>query len=209
MMCNVSVVVPVYNTEKYLRACLDSLAVQTLDDMEVVVVNDGSTDGSLTIAEEFAEKYPWFKVCSTESKGVSHARNYGAACSRGQYITFVDSDDDVEPDYCKAMYEKAVRDGNDVVMCRLDHIVDHNGQAEHITYPKTFWEEDNFRLCDHPELFANMSTGPYNKLVKRELFFSVRFDEDIRYIEDHLRPSGVGEGRCHAPVLSEEHFRAC
>ena len=82
-MCKVSVIVPVYNVEKYLRACLESLAAQTLDDIEIIVVNDGSTDGSLAIAEEFAAKYPWFRVFSTENKGVSHARNYGAQMSQG------------------------------------------------------------------------------------------------------------------------------
>ena len=82
-VCKVSVIVPVYNTEKYLRNCLESLAAQTLDDMEVVVVNDGSTDGSLAIAEEFAARYDWFHVFSTENRGVSHARNYGAKMSRG------------------------------------------------------------------------------------------------------------------------------
>lgn len=85
-MCKVSVIVPVYNTEKYLRACLASSAAQTLDNIEVVVVNDGSTDGSLAIAKEFAEEYHWFKVYSTENKGVSHARNYGASYSHGQYV---------------------------------------------------------------------------------------------------------------------------
>ena len=82
-MCKVSVIVPVYNTERYLRACLESLAAQTLDDIEIIVVNDGSTDGSLAIAEEFAAKRSWFKVYSTENKGVSHARNYGAKMSQG------------------------------------------------------------------------------------------------------------------------------
>ena len=82
-MCKVSVIVPVYNTERYLRACLESLAAQTLDDIEIIVVNDGSTDGSLAIAEEFAAKRSCFKVYSTENKGVSHARNYGAKMSQG------------------------------------------------------------------------------------------------------------------------------
>lgn len=179
-MCKVSVIVPVYNDEKYLRACLNSLAVQTLDDIEIIVVNDGSTDGSQAIAEEFAVKYPWFKVYSTENKGSSHARNYGARMSHGDYLAFVDSDDDVEPDYCRAMYEKAIRDGNDVVMCEAEHVIQRNGQIQHITYPSTFWEEDNFRLTEHPYLLARMSTGPWNKLVGRELFFKALFPEDLR-----------------------------
>ena len=107
-------------------------------------------------------------------------------CPGGGYLAFVDSDDEVEPDYCKAMYEKAVRDNNDVVMCRLDHIKYSRGQVKHITYPATFWEEDNFRFADHPELMARMSTMACNKLVRRDLFFRVLFSEDISYAEDHL-----------------------
>lgn len=183
-MCKVSVIVPVCNTEKYLRACLESLAAQTLDDIEIIVVNDGSTDGSLAIAEEFAAKHSWFKVYSTENKGVSHARNYGAEVSRGEYLAFVDSDDEVAPDYCRAMYEKAVRDGNDVVMCRADHIMLRGGQIQSVSDPDTLWEEDNFRLSDRAYLLTRLNTAPWNKLVRRDLFFRVRFPEGIRYGED-------------------------
>ncbi len=184
-MRKVSVVVPVYNDEKYLRACLKSLADQTLDDIEVIVVNDGSTDNSLAIAQEFAREYSCFSVYSTENKGSGHARNYGAERSQGEYLAFVDGDDEVEPDYCKAMYEKAVRDGNDVVMCRADHIIQRDGQIQSITYPDTFWEEDNFKLAEHPYLFVRMSTGPWNKLVNRDLFFKVKFPEELRCRVDH------------------------
>lgn len=183
-MCKISVIVPVYNTERYLRDCLESLSSQTMEDIEIIVVNDGSTDNSLAIAKEFEKRYARFKVYSTENKGSSHARNYGAEMSHGDYLAFVDSDDDVEPDYCKAMYSKAIRDGNDVVMCRADHVIQRDGQIQHITYPDTFWEEDNFRLAYHPYLLARISTGPWNKLVRRDLFFQVMFPEDLRCCED-------------------------
>ena len=94
-MCKVSVIVPVYNAGKYFRACLDSLSVQTLDSMEVIIINDGSTDGSLAAANEFASRYPWFRVYSTQNMGVSHARNCGISKVRGDYVAFVDSDDSV------------------------------------------------------------------------------------------------------------------
>ena len=99
-MCKVSVIVPVYNKEPYLRACLDSLAAQTLDDVEIIVVDDGSTDGSLAIAREYEHlESPRFRVFSIENRGVSHARNYGAKIAGGGYLAFVDGDDEVEPDY--------------------------------------------------------------------------------------------------------------
>lgn len=186
-MCKVSVIVPVYNNEKYLRACLESLAAQTMKEMEIVVVDDGSTDGSLAIAREFERcAAPRFRVFSTENHGVSRARNYGAEQAAGDYFAFVDGDDEVEPEYCQAMYEKAVQDGNDVVMCRVEHIRLVDGREKRVTYPRTFWEEDNFRLADTPELVSRMSTGPWNKLVSRELFFKAPFPDDICHQEDQL-----------------------
>ncbi len=185
-MCKVSVIVPVYNTEKYLRACLNSLAAQTLKDFEVIIVNDGSTDDSLSIAEEFAAYHSNFKLFSIENNGVSHARNYGAEMSHGDYLAFVDSDDEVEPDYCKAMYEKAVRDGNDVVICWHEWILrTFDGALQKKPMINTFREKDNFRLEDYPSFVLAVNDGPWNKLVKRELFSLVHFSEQIRYGEDH------------------------
>lgn len=188
ILCKVSVVVPVYNTERYLRACLESLAAQTLDDVEVIVVDDGSTDGSLAIAREFERRTPGpiFRVFALDHGGVSRARNYGAERSGGGYLAFVDSDDDVEPDYCRAMYEKALRDGNDVVICGRDFIKMERGRLVHNTASMTDFEPDNYRLADHPELLVNISTGPWNKLVKRELFFRVRFPEGVQIREDFM-----------------------
>lgn len=178
-MCKVSVIVPVYNTEKYLPACLESLAAQTMDDIEVIVIDDGSPDGSLAIAEEFAAKHPGFRVFSTENRGVGHARNYGAKMSRGEYLAFVDSDDEVEPDYCQAMYEKAVRDDNDMVLCWADRFAWRDGQIIHNIVLSTQAEEDNFCAADKPYIFARFTIFMWNKLIKRELFFRALFAEDM------------------------------
>ena len=185
-MCKVSVIVPVYNTEKYIRSCLESLAAQTMGDLEVVVVNDGSTDGSLVIAEEFAAKYNWFRVFSIKKRGVSHARNYGAEQSRGEYLAFVDSDDEVEPDYCQAMYEKAIQDGNDLVLCWVDRYMVRNGQIRHETVPTTLVKEDNFHITDKPYILAKFTVSVWNELIKRELFFQVLFLENMTFAEDRL-----------------------
>lgn len=182
----VSVIVPVYNAEKDLRPCLESLVAQTLKGTEIVIINDGSTDGSLLIAEEYAEKYEWVTVYSTKNMGVSHARNYGAAMSHGDFLAFVDADDYVEPDYCKAMYEKAVGDGNDLVVCRFDKITLSDGQMKHILPTNAFFEEDNFRMEDHRELLRKINVGPWDKLIKRELFDKIQFLEGIRYAEDQI-----------------------
>lgn len=185
-MCKVSVIVPVYNAEKYFRACLDSLSVQTLDNIEVIIINDGSIDGSLAIANEFASNYPWFKVYSTQNKGVSHARNYGISKACGDYVAFVDSDDIVEADYCRAMYEKAIRDGNDLVICQFDRITLSNGELTHLFSPTPLFDADNFLMTDRRNLFSSISVGPWDKLVKRELLDKLSFPEGIRYAEDQI-----------------------
>ena len=90
---NVSVIVPVYNVEKYLEQCLDSIVHQTLKEIEIIVVNDGSTDSSPEIIREYELKYPQVKVIHQKNKGLSGARNSGLKLARGEYIGYVDSDD--------------------------------------------------------------------------------------------------------------------
>jgi glycosyltransferase involved in cell wall biosynthesis len=118
----VSVVVPVYNTEAFLVDCLDSLVNQTLDEIEIVVVNDGSPDGSQAIIDDYAARYPDKIVAlSKPNGGLGSARNAGIARATGRYIGFVDSDDFVEPDMYQHLYEEAERTSSDVAICRYRH----------------------------------------------------------------------------------------
>jgi len=104
MCVAVSIVVPIYNTEKYLEECLESLKNQDFDDYEVILVNDGSTDGSLRICEKYLQNEN-FKLISQENGGPAKARNTGIIQAAGKYITFVDSDDFVTVDYCRSLYD--------------------------------------------------------------------------------------------------------
>lgn len=118
----VSVVVPVYNTEAYLAQCLDSLVTQTLDEIEIIVVNDGSPDGSQAIIDDYADRYPDKIVAlSQPNGGLGSARNLGIAHATGRYVGFVDSDDFVEPDMYAHLYEEAKRTSSDVAICRYRH----------------------------------------------------------------------------------------
>lgn len=101
----ISVIVPVYNTEKYLDECLNSVENQTLKDIEIICVNDGSTDKSLEILNNHAGKDSRIKVISQENGGVSSARNAGIESSSGSYILFIDSDDFIETYLCKNVYD--------------------------------------------------------------------------------------------------------
>ena len=100
----ISIIVPIYNVEKYLEECLDSIKNQTYTDIEVVLVNDGSTDGSKEICERYCEQDCRFKLINQENQGQSVARNNGVAASTGEFITFVDSDDVIAAKYLENLY---------------------------------------------------------------------------------------------------------
>lgn len=121
-LAKVSVIVPVYNTEAFLARCLDSLVGQTLEDIEILVVNDGSPDGSQAIIDDYAARYPGKVVALAKPNGgLGSARNLGITHATGRYIGFVDSDDFVEPDMYGHLYEEAERTSSDVAICRYRH----------------------------------------------------------------------------------------
>lgn len=113
-MIKVSIIVPVYNVEKYLRECLDSLIGQTLKDIEIITINDGSPDNSLQILEEYAAKDARVKVINQKNAGLSAARNRGMEAACGEYVAFIDSDDWVDVDFCERLYDAAIREKADI-----------------------------------------------------------------------------------------------
>ena len=117
-MIKVTVIVPVYKTEEYLKKCLDSLVNQTLDNMEIIVVNDGSPDNSQKIIEEYKSLYPnIIKSFIKKNGGLSDARNFGLKYAKGEYIAFVDSDDYVSINMMQEMYNYASNNNKDIVVC--------------------------------------------------------------------------------------------
>lgn len=120
----VSVIVPVYNTEKYLKKCLDSLVNQTFTDIEVIIVNDGSIDNSEKIIKEYEKKYSFIKSYKKKNGGLSSARNYGIDKATGKYIMFIDSDDYINNNMIELMYEKIIHDNSDIVVCEFNYIYD-------------------------------------------------------------------------------------
>ena len=116
-MSRITVVVPVYNVEDYLDWCLGSLEGQTLKDIDIICVNDGSTDGSLAILREFESSYPFIRVIDQPNAGVSAARKAGLALAQGKYVTFVDSDDSVATTYLEELYTAAEKNQADIACC--------------------------------------------------------------------------------------------
>lgn len=171
----VSIIVPVYNVEKYLEKCLDSLVNQTLDSYEIIVVNDGSPDNSQEIIDKYVEKYPGIVFAyKKKNGGLGDARNYGIDKARGEYIGFVDSDDWVDKKMFEAMYNMAKQENDDIVICDATEIND-GWEAGKLSAgyrgPRTGG------LIKHADFIAH-SLEPavaWNKLYRKSLFHLVKF----------------------------------
>lgn len=155
-MVHVSIVVPVYNVEQYLDKCLNSLVNQTLKEIEIIVVNDGSTDQSQKVIDQYKHNAK-IKAYSKENGGVSDARNFGMQFAVGEYIGFVDSDDFVELDMYEHMYLKAKEEDSDIVECNLRH-----------TYSNTEDIEIGKEIFDKKEMLMVGRSVVWNKIYKRE-----------------------------------------
>lgn len=127
MKIKVSVIIPVYNTEKYIKKCLESVLNQSLQEIEIIVINDGSTDKSKEIIEGFAKNDNRIVLINKENEGQSVARNVGINLAKGEYIGFLDSDDWIENDMFKVMYTEAKKFDLDIVICNRNIINELNG----------------------------------------------------------------------------------
>ena len=131
-MCKVSIIVPVYNVDKFLHKCVDSILAQTLTDFELLLVDDGSKDNSGLICDKYAAKDSRVRVFHKENGGVSSARNLGLENAQGDWIIFIDSDDWIEPNMLKDIYEKAILEHADLVYCDLRMIFNNHTEILHI-----------------------------------------------------------------------------
>lgn len=176
-MTKVSIIVPVYNVEKYVKKCIKSLMNQTLEDIEIIVVNDGSTDNSLSIVEELAQEDNRIKIYTKENGGLSDARNYGLKKAKGKYIAFLDSDDYVKTDLYEKMYEKAKKEKSDMVECNFfwTYPKENNNKA----LKKDIGEKYNNQI----EMMEKARVVAWNKLYKREIIdrVGVEFPKGLRY----------------------------
>lgn len=170
----VSIVVPVYNVEKYIEDCLLSLVNQTYNDIEIIVVNDGSTDNSLMICEEYAKKYNNIILLSIKNQGVSYARNLGMDNSNGDYIICVDSDDIIESDMIEQMLSIAKEEKCDIVLCGIDFF-DTNfykgrrHRCQNYIINNTRVNVNTFSGYAKNNPLEPYFCAPYNKLIKKSI----------------------------------------
>lgn len=165
-----SIIVPVYNTEKYLEKCLESIVKNIPENTEVLIINDGSPDNSEKIIEKFEKHYNnIIRYYKKANSGLSDTKNYGISKSNGKYITFVDSDDYIDSNMHKEMLELALKEDSDVVYCDIEQVFeDGHTIYSHCTNFKR--DTDYFRLIDTPL----MASSP-NKLVKKDLYEKYTF----------------------------------
>ena len=176
----VSVIVPVYNTSKYLRRCADHLVNQTLDEIEIIFINDGSTDNSISILNEYKEKYPSkVFVYSKENGGQATARNLGIKVATGDYIGFADSDDFVETNMFKTMYDEAKAKDADYVECYF-HFIEEFPNGETKELPR---RGDVREYRSNKDMFINPQVSPWNKLYKASILKdnNIIFPEGLIY----------------------------
>lgn len=176
----VSIIVPVYNVEKYLAKCLDSLINQTLKEIEIVVVNDGATDNSPQIIEEYSKKEPRIKVVNQENAGLSAARNSGINAATAEFMTFLDSDDWLDEDFVEKLYNAAINNNTDIAVGGMKR-----QREKSFKYRLNFEEEkvysdlqEKLDICRIPD--CCYACG---KLFKRELIQNRPFKKGV-YFED-------------------------
>lgn len=186
-MSKVSVIVPVYNVENYLAAALDSIISQTVKDIEIICINDGSVDSSAEILEKYALFDKRIKIINQENNGPSSARNTGIKEAKGEYIAFVDSDDRVSPLMIERLYEKALATEADFVYCNViwyncktrKYFCVQNGVSETVEkdFPEDFFTEESVNA----PLYFEIPCSAWNKLYKTEFLKTnnILFKEDV------------------------------
>jgi glycosyltransferase involved in cell wall biosynthesis len=169
----ISIIVPMYNVEKYLKDCLDSLAKQTYKNIEVLLINDGSPDSSLEIAKDYVSKYSNFSVYTKKNGGLSDARNYGMDLAKGEYFTFVDSDDVISAFLVENLYKALSKYSSKFAICKITRAISELSEEG---YKDIDLIEGNFK-----ELLMKLHRRGYSlvaawgKLYHRSLFSDIKF----------------------------------
>lgn len=183
----ISIIVPVYNVENFLAKCLDSLVNQTYQNIEILVVNDGSKDSSEKIIQDYAQRFPdKIEAFIKENGGLSDARNFGIDQSTGDYLGFVDSDDYVTETMFEEMLNLALKHQAEMVICNIQKVDEQGNVSQKLTQipnmPEKIDLESNFSV------FSDLSYFACNKLFRKELFKDKRFKKGVHFEDIQLIP---------------------
>lgn len=189
-MCKISIIVPVYNTEKYLEKCLNSLISQTLEDIEILCINDGSTDNSIKILEQYANRDSRIKIINKKNAGVSAARNTGISQAKGEYLGFVDSDDYVDLNFYEKLYNTAKEYNASIAVAGIIRFNEFH-KKYHLKLNETILSNDlktKLKLCDVPD-----KSYVWNKIYKTDEFKknNLNFSEGVYYEDVIFTPKAL------------------
>ena len=170
----ISVIVPIYNAENSIKKCVESILNQTKKELEIILINDGSTDNTEEVIRSFKDKR--IKYYKNENKGIGKTRNFGIDKATGEYIMFLDSDDYMPKDECELLYNKCIKEGLDICICDFYRVYD--GRKEETKLP----DFKASSLKENPDIITEY-LNPWGKLFKRELIVKnkIRFVENLKY----------------------------
>ena len=189
-MVKVSVVIPVYNVEKYLGECLDSVINQTLEDIEIICIDDGSTDASLDILNEYQSRDSRIKIYTHNHQGPSGTRNHGMKYVKGDYLYFIDSDDYIDLEMLETLYNLSEEKNTDLIFFKLMNFNDktkheYNTHYYDMPYLKKIVEDNIFDYKDIEDILFDVPVSTVGKFFRREFVTQFRFYEGIVF-EDNL-----------------------
>lgn len=179
----ISVIVPVYNCEDFLPACIESLLKQTYQNLQIILIDDGAKDRSGAICDRYAEKDTRICVLHQENQGVSVARNAGLDIAEGDLITFVDSDDAVEPDMYEVLVKLLLEHDADIAHCGYKKI-HFDGSTKDILGTGVLLVQDTWQASECLLAGEHFTGGPWAKLYRKDLFSDLRFDPELKINED-------------------------
>lgn len=186
-MDKVTIIIPIYNVEAYLERCIQSIRKQTYSNIEVLLIDDGSTDESKSICMKYVTQDQRFTYFYKDNGGLSDARNYGLDRASGEYLVFVDSDDFIEPTYIEDLYDLMVATHSDVTMCGFDVVNEHNQviSVERIKH-ETQVVTGKYILSRALDEDGYQVVVAWNKMYRRSLFKTLRFESDRLYEDEFL-----------------------
>jgi len=185
----ISVIVPIYNSEKYLRKCIESIINQTYNHLEIILVNDGSKDASLLICKEFEKKDNRIIIIDLPNRGVSNARNQGTSIANGVYIQYIDSDDFVDNIYIETLFSTLQNKNVELAVCAIESFDIKGNKFDEWKVKENRLDFNNINKTLFLELIQKfLLFGPVNKLYKKEIITnnSIVFDTSLSYGEDLL-----------------------
>lgn len=173
----ISIIVPLYNSEKYLSKCIDSIISQTYKNLEIILINDGSTDNSLNILNKYIKKDKRINLINKENGGASTARNIGLKESKGKYISFIDADDYVEKDYIEKLYESLIKNNADMAICDFYNVNENNEIILNNSPIKSelLTKKDFFKKTTIKDSYYYIV--PWNKLYSRKIIEKIKYPE--------------------------------